>query len=149
MYARYHSTVNAKEPTRQRLITLRNGLLKHHKVLLDSERGIYEHDIERITSPNQFLGLLLHDPFFEWLRELSQLVVLIDETLEWEEAATVADGDRLVAQARSLVSPAEEGTGFSKRYFEAMQRDPNVVMAHSDMLKVFAGLSPAAANPSD
>jgi hypothetical protein len=132
--------VNAKEPTRQRLITLRNGLLKLHKVLLDSERSIYEHDIARITSPNQFLGLLLHDPFFEWLRELSQLVVLIDETLEWEEPATTLDADRLVAQARALVSPAEQGAGFSKSYFEAMQRDPNVVIAHSDMLKVFAAL---------
>jgi hypothetical protein len=132
--------VDAKEPPRQRLITLRNGLLKLHKVLLDSERSIYEHDVARITSPSQFLGLLLQDPFFEWLRELSQLVVVIDETLEWDEPATIADADRLVAQARSLVSPGEQGSGFAKSYYDAMQRDPNVVIAHSDMLKVFAGL---------
>ncbi len=132
--------MNAKGPARQRLVSLRNGLLKLHKVLLDSERSIYERDVARITSPSQFLNLLLQDPYFEWLRELSQLVVVIDETLEWEEPATAVDADRLVAQGRALVTPAEQGTGFARSYYDAMQRDPNVVIAHSDMLKVFAGL---------
>lgn len=140
IYARYHNTVTVKEPTRERLVALRNGLLKLHKVLLDSEREIYEHDIARINSASQFLGLVLEDPHFAWLRELSQLVVLIDETLEWEEPATMIDADRLVVQSRALISPSEQGTGFARSYYEAMQRDPNVVMAHSDMLKVFAGI---------
>lgn len=139
-YARYHNTVDVKEPTRERLLALRNGLLKLHKSLLDSERSVYERDIARINGPSQFLTLLLEDPHFAWLRELSQLVVLIDETIEWEEPATHADGDRLVQQARALVSPSEQGSGFAKSYYEAMQRDPDVVMAHSDMLKVFAAL---------
>jgi hypothetical protein len=132
--------VDLNEPACQRLIALRNGLLKLHKALLDSERSIYEHDVARITSSSQFLQLLFQDPFFAWLRELSQLVVLIDETLEWEEPATIADADRLVAQARLLAAPSESGTAFAKSYYDAMQRDPNAVIAHSDMLKVFAGL---------
>jgi len=131
-----------KEPIRERLVALRNGLLKLHKELLDSERSIYERDVARITSPGQFLRLLLEDPYFEWLRELSQLVVLIDETIEWEEPATFADADRLIAQARVLVAPSDQGSGFARSYYEAMQRDPAVVMAHSDMLKVFAGMEP-------
>ena len=131
-----------KEPIRERLVALRNGLLKLHKELLDSERSIYERDVARITSPGQFLRLLLEDPYFEWLRELSQMVVLIDETIEWEDPATGADADRLVAQARALVAPSDQGRGFAKQYYEAMQRDPAVVMAHSDMLKVFAALEP-------
>jgi hypothetical protein len=133
--------VDPNESARLRLIPLRNGLLRLHKALLDSERFIYEHDVARITTPSQFLHLLLQDPFFAWLRELSQLVVLIDETLEWEEPATIADADRLIAQARLLVAPSESGSGFAKSYFEAMQRDPNVVIAHSDMLKVFAAIA--------
>ena len=132
----------AKEPIRERLVALRNGLLKLHKELLDSERTIYERDVARINSPGQFLRLLLEDPYFEWLRELSQLVVLIDETIEWEEPATFADADRLIAQARVLVAPSDQGSGFARSYYEAMQRDPAVVMAHSDMLKVFAALEP-------
>ncbi len=138
--ARYDSTVAVHDPARERLVALRNGLLKLHKALLDSERGVYEHDIARIHSPSQFLQLLLEDPHFAWLRELSQMIVLIDETLAADEPATEMDADRLVTQSRQLLIPAEEGSGFGKYYFEAMQRDPNVVMAHSDMLKVFSGI---------
>ena len=85
------------DPTRQRLTALRNALLHLHKTLLDSERSTYEHDVERVTSTNQMLSLLLHDPFFAWLHELSELIVVIDETLDAREpVACVEDADRLV-----------------------------------------------------
>ena len=77
------SRVPTEDRTRQRLTDLRNGLLKLHKVLLDSERDAYDHNISRITSSGQLLDLVLNDPFFAWLRELSQFIVLIDETLDW------------------------------------------------------------------
>jgi len=127
--------------TRERLTNLRNGLLKLHKVLLDSERSVYERDVQRITSTGQFLNLVLNDPWFGWLRELSQFIVLIDETIDFEEPATAADADRLVAQGRELVSPSENGSAFARSYFEAMQRDPNVVLAHRDMIRVFSTLN--------
>jgi hypothetical protein len=127
--------------TPERLIELRNGLLQLHKCLLDSERAAYERDVERITSTGQYLGLVLDDPWFAWLRELSQFIVLVDETLDLEEPATPADADRLVDRARELASPSEHGTGFPRRYFEAMQRDPAVVLAHRDMMRVFNALA--------
>ena len=125
---------------RQRLTDMRNGLLRLHKSLLDSERELYERDVERITSTGQYLGLVMNDPFFAWLRELSQFIVVIDETLDLEEPATMAEADRLVAQGRDLVSPAENGTGFGRRYYEVLQRDPNAVLAHRDMMRVFGTL---------
>jgi hypothetical protein len=132
------------DPTRERLTHLRNGLLRLHKSLLDSERASYERDVARITSTGQYLGLVLSDPWFSWLHELSQFVVLVDETLASKEPATAADGDRLIAQARDLVAPSEEAAGFRRRYFETMQRDPAAVLAHREMIKVFAILvSPA------
>lgn len=126
--------------TRPRLTDLRNGLLHLHKYLLDSERNAYERDVERITSTGQYLDLVLNDPWFAWLRELSQFIVLVDETLAADEPPTSADADRLITQARRLVSPAEAGTGFARKYFEAMQRDPGVVLAHRDMIGVFETL---------
>jgi hypothetical protein len=126
---------------RERLTALRNGLLRLHKYLLDSERAAYERDVARITSTGQYLGLVLNDPWFEWLRELSQFVVLVDETLDLEEPAQPPGAERLLGQARGLVVPAESGTGFGRKYWEAMQRDPGVVLAHRDMMQVFATLS--------
>jgi hypothetical protein len=132
--------VSSEDQTRQRLTDLRNGLLHLHKALLDSERDAYDHNIQRITSTGQLLDLVLNDPWFAWLRELSQLVVLIDETLDADEPATAAEGDRLIGRARDLVAPVENGSGFGKHYFDTMQRDPNVVVAHGKMMKIFAGL---------
>lgn len=128
------------EPTTQRLKDLRNGLLRLHKSLLDSERAAYERDVERITTTGQYLSLVLNDPWFNWLRDLSQFIVVVDETMDSKEPVTPQDAGRLIARARELVSPAEEGNGFRRRYFECMQRDPGVVLAHRDMMQVFGGL---------
>jgi hypothetical protein len=129
---------------RERLTKLRNGLLPLHKYLLDSERGAYERDVAPITSTGQFLDLVLNDPWFAWLRELSQLIVVIDETLDLDEPASAEDAARLIAQARTLVSPSEQGKGFSRNYYDAMQRDPGAVLAHRDMMRVFAEIGPNA-----
>lgn len=130
------------DPTKTRLTALRNGLLRLHKYLLDSEKAAYEKDIARITTTGQYLNLVLNDPWFAWLRDLSQFVVLIDETLDFEEPPTPEEADDLLARARELVSPSEAGDGFRKKYYEAMQRDPGVVLAHRDMMRVFSELNP-------
>lgn len=125
---------------KERLKEVRNGLLRLHKSLLDSERALYERDVARITSPGQYLGLVIDDPFFAWLRELSQFIVMVDEALDLDEPDAPVDADRLIAQARELVAPAENGAGFGRRYYEVMQADPAVVLAHRDMMRVFNGL---------
>jgi hypothetical protein len=120
---------------RERLKIIRDGLLRLHKYLMDSERAAYERDVERITTTGQYLNLVLNDPWFAWLRELSQFVVIIDEALDQKD--TEPDAASLIARARHLVSPSEGGNGFGGRYYEAMQRDAGAVLAHRDMVRVF------------
>jgi hypothetical protein len=130
--------------TRQHLTDLRNGLLRWHKSLLDAERAAYERDVARITSTGQYLELVLGDPWFAWLREISQLIVIVDETLAQKEPATPAtpaDAARLIGQARDLLVPSETGPEFARRYEAAMQRDASVVLAHGEMMLVFAELA--------
>jgi|SRR3984957_1741841 hypothetical protein len=134
------STNPPLSPEQQRLTDLRNGLLALHKTLLDSERAAYERDIARISSSGELLKLVLYDPWFAWLHELSEFVVLIDETLDAKEPPQGIDAERLIAQAWELLAPNENGKGFAKRYFEALQRDPDVVLAHAKMRKVLSGL---------
>jgi len=129
----------AAEPY-QRLTELRNGLLGLHKTLLDSESAIYDHDVARITSRGHLLGLVMDDPWFAYLHDLSRLVVEIDERLDADEPATEAEAARFIQQARALITPAEQGQGFEKRYFEALQRDPNVVLAHGAMVRLLSTL---------
>jgi hypothetical protein len=124
----------------QRLTDLRNGLLGLHKTLLESERATYERDIARIKSSGELLRLVIYDPWFAWLHELSELVVWIDEALDDEEQPNGLEAERLIGQARDLLAPNETGKGFAKRYLEALQRDPDVVIAHAQMRKVLSSL---------
>ena len=123
--------------TRQRLVDLRHGLLRLHKALLDSERKTYEGNHgRRIASPSEFFQLVVGDDWFAWLHSVSELVVRIDEMLDADEPATAVDATRVIDQARTLLRPSEEGAGFGKHYYDALQRDPDVVLAHAAVKKL-------------
>ena len=133
--------IGVSDSPHQRLATLSAALLRFHKSLLDSERAAYERDVARITSTGQYLQLVLGDPWFAWLREISQFIVLVDEARDADDPPlTAADADRLIGEARALLSPSEDAGGFHRRYFEAMQRDPAAVLAHGAMMRVLAQL---------
>jgi hypothetical protein len=123
--------------TRERLGAVRDGLLSLHRELVRSERAVYERDIEKVTSSYHMLGLLMNDPWFAWLHDLSRLIAEIDEAMEERKAAlTPADAERFIARAVRLVAPDEHGEGFGRRYFEALQRDPDVILAHRQFRRV-------------
>ena len=123
------------EAIQRPLLDLHDALLHLHKVLLDSERVVYETDIGPIHSPSHFFQLLTGDPWFAWLRPISQLIVAIDESLDEKEALTNAGVDAVMGQAVFLLIPAESGGEFGERYVAALQRDPRVVLAHAQVAK--------------
>ena len=42
-----------------------------------------------------------------------------------------------IGMARKLFVPSESGDAFQKRYFDAIQRDPAVVMEHAELARLF------------
>jgi len=128
----------ASDTTRENLKALRHGLLRMHKTLLDLERRDYERARGRIGNSYEFLQLVLKDPWFDWLHRLSELIVQIDETLDAnsETPATEADAKALTERAKTLLVPAETGSEFQKNYFLALQQSPDVVLLHSDIVKL-------------
>jgi hypothetical protein len=127
------------------LSELRGALLDLHKALIESERVTYEQAIGAVRSPNHFLQLLTTDPWFAWLHPLSLLIVAMDEALDEKEPLTPAITDALVNQTRLLLVASETGEGFAKQYFEALQRDPDVVLAHARAAKYFKAARPPEA----
>ena len=121
---------------RQRLTEVRAALLRLHKALLESERASYERVFGKIGSSYQFLYLVTTDPWFAWLRPVTQLIVVMDELLEAEEPLTTPGVETLVGQVKTLLVPTVDGEGFSKHYDEALQRDPDVVFAHAIAAKL-------------
>lgn len=126
---------HAPEQTLLRLRELRRALLHLHKALLDSERAIYEQAMGRVSS-GELLQLVINHEQFAWLRYISELIVRIDEMLYADEPVTAYEAESLLAQARSLLKPAEEGNDFERRYFAALQREPDAVLAHSEAAKI-------------
>ena len=120
---------------RQRLRQTRDLLLRLHKLLLDRERGAWERINGPIGSPNQFLQLLLSHPHFEWLRHLTGLIVEIDETLEPRNSATADEGAALAQQVRALLTASPDGDEFHRKYDQALQDSPDVVLLHGEIGK--------------
>jgi hypothetical protein len=114
--------------SRELLGTLRDLLLAQHKLLLDRERAEYEKTHEQIPGPGPFLALVLNDPHFAWLKNISTLVVEIDEALARNSKADQPAADALVTQAREIMKPVEHGSDFQTRYFQAVQESPDVVI---------------------
>jgi hypothetical protein len=132
------STQPAPEPldTQRRLQALRDSLLKLHKALVDSERVEYERTMGKIQSPNHFLKLLVSDPWFAWLSPLPQLIVSMDEALAEKEPLTDGIVKALEKQTNDMLVASETGADFSAHYFEVLQRDPDVVLAHAEVVKL-------------
>jgi catechol 2,3-dioxygenase len=128
------------EQNRARLRELRGKLLQLHKVLLDDARASYEMDRGRVASNATLLQLVINDPWFAWLHALSELVVRIDETVDTDSPATDADAATLIDQVEKLLTASETGETFQRRYFEALQRQPAVVMAHADVRRAIKAL---------
>lgn len=125
--------------TRDALKELRQRLLTLHKTLLDLERRDFERARGRIGNSYEFLQLVLKDPWFDWLHRLSELIVQIDEALDTrdtENPTTEADAKALFDRAKVLLAPSETGTQFQKNYFLALQQSPDVVLLHSDVMKL-------------
>ena len=121
---------------RQRLTALREALLHLHKALLDSERISYEAAFGQISSPYQFLHLLTNDPWFAWLAPVTQLVAAMDVLLDAKEPLTADGVEALVQQAGKLLVATPDGEGFSRHYDEALQRSPDVILAHAAAAKL-------------
>ena len=83
-----------------------------------------------------FPAIAHHRPGFAWLRPLSQLIVAMDEALDAEEPLTLTKVEALVRQANVMLVVSETSEGFSGHYHEALQRDPDVVLAHAEVVKL-------------
>jgi hypothetical protein len=122
--------------TRERLTKIRTTLLRLHKTLLDFEREGYERARGKIGNSYEFLQLVMSDPWFAWLRQLSELIVEMDELLASKETPQEATAVALIEQAKILLTPSESGSEFQRKYFVAMQGSPEVVLAHSEFAAV-------------
>ena len=107
---------------------LSKALLQLHKALLDGERLAYERRHGPIASNGQFLQLVLDHRDFAWLRQLSRVMAELDDLTGRNDSSAAISG--LLATLRRLLTPLQGDAAFGGRYYEALQRDADVVLAH-------------------
>ena len=67
----------------------------------------------------------------------------MDQAIEAKEAPlTTAMAAAFLRQTKELLVATETGAGFAKHYFDALQRDPDVVLAHGAVARFFNGRPP-------
>lgn len=74
---------------------------------------------------------MLNDAWFTWLRPLSQLIARLYELNELDDSSSREEIPALLASVQTLTIPVEEGERFSRQYHDALQRSPDVVLAHA------------------
>lgn len=122
----------------EKLREVRAALLRLHKALLEFERVNYEQFFGRIKSKGEYFQLVVNHDWFSWLRPISQFIVQIDEALSAKEPITVGAANELLNQARQLLRPNEDGTMLEKRYYRAIQKEPEIALMHADVSQLLA-----------
>ncbi|PSB59364.1 hypothetical protein C7B77_01150 [Chamaesiphon polymorphus CCALA 037] len=124
--------------TQHQLLTdIRIKLLHLHQLLLDTERIHYEQIHGRVSNV-ELLQLAIDSDRFAWLHRLSESIVQIDELISSDEAIASEEIATLIADVRILLTPDEAGNDFAMKYDAALQRNPDVVLAHADLNVVLA-----------
>ncbi|HVS33119.1 MAG TPA: hypothetical protein VMS98_16875 [Thermoanaerobaculia bacterium] len=129
------------DPARARLRTglreLSRALIPLHRRLIEETRSDYAFAHGPVDSPSHLLQLLQSDPFFEWLRPVTALIVDIDEMTRTDFAEEAAH--EMAGRAeRFFGGEAEES--FASRYRPILQRDVDVAMGHAAVRQVLAKL---------
>lgn len=112
-----------------RLETARTNLLRVHRALLAVERLRYEKVRGRVANNSAFLQLVISDPWFDWLRPMAQLVLMIDERTSDKKAILgQAEARALLDRANGLLRADSEGDAFQRLYYDAVQASPELAV---------------------
>ncbi len=118
-----------------RLNPMRDAVLGLHRELLAAERIAWEAMNGRVPGNAEFLQLAINDPWFQWLRPMTALIAAMDEAMTDDSVEAGLRVTALIAAARELLHPNDVGSDFQQRYFEFVQRSPDVAVAHGIMMR--------------
>lgn len=122
---------------RRTILSIRESLVGLHGALIVAEQLTYESINGPVESIDTLLLLLQKDPWFTWLHPIADLLVRIDHVLE-DDSCDITDEnvEHFIREIDRLLHPSVEGDGFERAYYEALDRAPDVVLAHFRVRKL-------------
>ena len=119
------------------MLEVHQRLMSLYSALIVAERLTYERIHGRVDSTDKLIQLVLSDPWFTWLCPLLDLLLRIDQLLDDDAFEMTPEiVAHLVAEVYALTRPSIEGDGFERAYYEALNRAPEVVLAHFQVTRV-------------
>jgi hypothetical protein len=112
-------------------------LLPLHRALIDTARDEYIATGADVAGPTHLLQLLNEDPFFQWLKPMTALIVEIDEMSRTDFDR--AQLDVMMARVREIFD-GDAGGPFGSRYLPLLQRDVDVAIAHAAIRQILGRL---------
>lgn len=136
MVALAQSMLEQKTPnmSSSTLNQLHAALLELHKALLDFEKGKYEAVYGKITSPYQYLDLVIKHPAFAWLRTLSEAIVSTDGLDRDDVRKQDEEIKTSIKQLLDLTNTEE----FGQKYNTALDQSADVAYAHAKVMRLLS-----------
>jgi hypothetical protein len=125
------------DPRRRIMRSVREGLVKLHGALIIAEQQTYERLNGPVPSVEALIDLLQKDPWFTWLHPIADVLVRMDHLLD-DDTTDITDDNvaHLMGEVDALLHPSVQGEGFERAYYEALDRAPDVVLAHFQVRKL-------------
>ena len=122
------------EETRGTIKDLSKSFLRLHKSLLEETKADYEAQNGAIASSNHYLQLVIDDPHFAWLRKLSSLIALLDESVSLRRPSTEAEAQSLLSEAKILLDFQDADEDFNDKFQKALQKNPDAMLIYNESL---------------
>lgn len=139
VYARMMHTPDdpARAEVRAALRETWKQLMPMHRALIDAAKDDYAAAGGSISGPTHLLKLLQEDPFFEWLRPMTSLIVDIDSLsrTDFDHSHVV----EIVARLEHFFGNSPDA-GFSARYLPLLQREIDVAAGHATLRRLLERL---------
>jgi hypothetical protein len=143
LYARMMHTPDdpVRAELRAALRDLWKQLMPMHRALIDAAKEEYAVNVGPVTGPTHMLQLLQEDPYFEWLRPMTSLIVDVDSLSRTDFQRT--DVDAIVARLEQLFGHNAD-PAFAAHYVPLLQREIDVAAGHASIRKLLKRLLPPA-----
>ena len=140
VYARMMHTPDdpVRADLRAALRDLWKQLMPMHRALIDAAKEEYAVRVAPIGGPTHLLQLLQEDPFFEWLRPMTSLIVDIDTMSRTDFERP--DVDAILARLERMFGTSAEAD-FALRYLPILQREIDVAAGHASIRKLLKRLA--------
>ena len=138
-YARTMHTPDdpSRAKLRAALRELSKALIPLHRRLIEEAKSDYAFAHGPVESPSRLLQLLQSDPFFDWLKPITTLIVDIDEMTRTDFAEEAA---REIGARADRFFGSEADETFAARYIPILQRDVDVAIGHAAVRKIITQL---------